>query len=292
MSGFLPVNPWNCWWSNGSRDHTVEVAKSWRPQPGLVMRYLHVPTPGKGYAYNAGIKAAKGDILLFTDDDVRLPENWIEGMIWPIESGCADAVAGGVRIAPHLMRPWMTPKIQRMLSSTIGRPINSPWSFIGANMCFHRRVLSAISRIDESIGPGTRYGYAEESLFAFQLVESGYNLITEFDVEVEHHFPLARLRACSMLRIAFHMGMSFAYIDWHWRQRGPDSFRKALLWQSIRLVPLIPRMLFLSMCKKEKSIRESELAMAEKFAYLIQYNRETRRAQNYQMRGRVKLRGH
>lgn len=273
---------------NGSKDGTAEVVKGWNPPAGMNKRYVYELQPGKGHAYNAGIREAKGDILLFTDDDVRVPENWILGMIEPIESGRADAVAGGVRLAQHLMRSWMTPKMQRQLSSTVGRGADSPWSLIGANMSFHRRVLGKVPKIDEQLGPGTPYGFAEETLFGFQLEANGFRIKTHFDVEVEHHFPVDRLRACSMLRVAWHMGKSFAYIDWHWRQRGPDSYRRDLLRAIMRAIPAAPRLLFLSFCRTEKNIQESDFRQVERLAYLFQYNRETRRAQCYEMRGSQK----
>src|SRR5580693_1931026 len=45
----------------------------------LPFRYLMQPQIGKGFAYNTGIAASRGRILLFTDDDVRVPRNWIVG---------------------------------------------------------------------------------------------------------------------------------------------------------------------------------------------------------------------
>jgi len=45
--------------------------------------------------------------LLFSDDAVRFPPDWIVPRIAPIVAGRADAVAGGVRLAPPLLRPWM-----------------------------------------------------------------------------------------------------------------------------------------------------------------------------------------
>ena len=91
---------------NGSTDDTAKVARSFS-RPGLRVRYVHEPRRGKGHAYNAGIAAAEGQVLLFSDDDMRFPREWIEGMGGPIFAGEADAVAGGIRIARHLERPWM-----------------------------------------------------------------------------------------------------------------------------------------------------------------------------------------
>ena len=274
---------------NGSRDHTVEVAKSWRPQPGLVMRYLHVPTPGKGYAYNAGIKAAKGDILLFTDDDVRLPENWIEGMIAPIEGGRADAVAGGVRIAQHLLRPWFTEYMRVCYASTEGINPDTPSRFVGANMCFHRRILAAIPGFDEDMGPGTKYWCHEETLFSWQLVKYGFRLVSAFDIAVEHHISINRMYANSIIRQAYRMGVSDAYVVWHWKQRGPDRYRRDLVVELRRAIPRMPRLLWLATRSVETAVREDDLHFVRRLFYLLQYWIESHYPPRYQYQGMQKL---
>lgn len=93
---------------NALTDDTAEVVASCN-LTAIQVRYVHEPRRGKGYAYNRGTAEAQGEVLLFTDDDMRVPANWIAGMCEPVLSGQADAVAGGVKIAPHLERPWMTP---------------------------------------------------------------------------------------------------------------------------------------------------------------------------------------
>jgi len=91
---------------NGSTDHTSEVVHHIK-MLRMPVRCVHEPRKGKGYAYNTGLAEAKGDIFLFTDDDVRPPANWIDGMCRPILKGAAHGIAGGLRAAPHLRREWM-----------------------------------------------------------------------------------------------------------------------------------------------------------------------------------------
>ena len=52
-------------------------------------------------ARNTGISHAQGEIIMATDDDVRVPVNWIEGMCDPIIQGRSDATAGGIVYPPH-----------------------------------------------------------------------------------------------------------------------------------------------------------------------------------------------
>ena len=93
---------------NGSRDRTrpvVRQAKFW----GRAPRYLYEPRLGVSYARNTGMAAAQGEVLLWTDDDVRPGRAWIEAMCRPILDGRADAVAGRVKLPDYLERPWLRP---------------------------------------------------------------------------------------------------------------------------------------------------------------------------------------
>jgi GT2 family glycosyltransferase len=114
-------------------------------------------------------------VLLFTDDDVHPPIDWIEYMIAPILNEEADAVAGGIRIAPALKRPWLLPEHEMWLASTeySGCPDWHP--LIGANMAVHRRVFSKVGGFDPEIGPGA-LGHAEDTLFSLQMRRAGFVL--------------------------------------------------------------------------------------------------------------------
>ena len=274
---------------NGSRDQTAEVVKQWHSPVGMEVHYVYVGTPGKGYAYNAGIREAKGDILLFTDDDVRFPDHWIEGMVAPIENGQADAVAGGVRIAPHLMRPWLTQYMRECYASTEGINPLQPERMVGANMGFHRRILAVIPGFDENIGPGSKYGLHDETLFSWQLVEHGFRLVSAFHVEVEHHFTPDRLCSCSMMKNAYRLGVSDGYVTWHWNQIGPDRYRHDLAVILWRALPRLPRLLWLAISKKEYPIQEEELKFVRKLFFLLQYNLETHGPPCYPFKGSVKI---
>ena len=80
---------------NASTDRTPQVIGAFNPSH-ISLRYVRESRPGLSRSRNAGLAASAGDIVLFTDDDVRAPGNWIDGMCRKITTGDADAVAGGV----------------------------------------------------------------------------------------------------------------------------------------------------------------------------------------------------
>ena len=89
---------------NGAQGDAERLAAAFR-SAALVVRYVFEPTRGKSRALNRGIRESSGTILLFSDDDIRFPPDWIERMTAPILAGGADAVAGGVVLAPHRVVP-------------------------------------------------------------------------------------------------------------------------------------------------------------------------------------------
>ena len=216
---------------NGSADATAEVARTAAPAK-FSNRYLFEGRGGKGYAYNAAIAAAAGEIILFTDDDVHVPANWIEGMCAPIIAGRAQAVAGGVKIAAHLQRPWMTWLHKSWLASTECLNPSYPESIVGASMGYSREVFSKVPAFDVELGPGSK-GFHDESLFAAQLREAGYQIASAFDILAEHHFDESRLQRVNLIDTARKMGASSAYWMHHWEHETVKRPRlEALLWRA------------------------------------------------------------
>lgn len=203
---------------NGSSDGTRELVKGTRFSWG-VPKLLEEGTPGVASARNRAMDFATGDVLLWTDDDVRLPENWIGAMVDPIRQGSVDAVAGGVRLAEGRDRSWMGPCLRSWLASSEGLNGRCPGRMIGANMAFHRRVVASGLRFDPALGPGA-LGMGEETLLSYQMVSRGFRIGARLDVEVRHAFDPGRLCATAMASLARSMGRSEGYIAHHWHGLG------------------------------------------------------------------------
>jgi glucosyl-dolichyl phosphate glucuronosyltransferase len=196
---------------NGSTDGTAELVQSLR-FPNLALRCLKESRRGKSNCLNTALAASHGEIILWTDDDVRAPKDWIPGMCQPIEKGEADITAGEVVLAPDLERDWMTPFHRAWLADTRGLPKERlPF---GVNMAFHRRVLEAVPALDTDLGPGA-LGSGEEILFALQLKEAGFRIVAVPPV-IEHHFESSRLLYAAWKKRAWVEGRIEAYYNYHW----------------------------------------------------------------------------
>lgn len=271
---------------NGSNDGTAELAKSYLLKNQIPIIYVLEPRLGQCFARNAGLAAARGRVIMFTDDDVRPPTDWIEGMCAPLFAGKADAVAGGVRIAPHLERPWMGWMHRAWLASTDNLNPLEPEHMVGASMAFARKVLERVPAFDTELGPGAS-GFHDESLFSFQIRRAGFKILSAFDVVVEHHFDESRLTRASFLDIACKMGRSSAYWAYHWEQEEVERPRVELALARLRLAKW--RMQRANECRSPEGMPEWEMVLLKQVHFHSQYMAERRRPRNYERHGLVKL---
>jgi glycosyltransferase involved in cell wall biosynthesis len=270
---------------NASTDGTADLIKNCRLD-NLPVRYLHEPRRGQCYARNAGLAAGRGEIFLFTDDDVRTPQDWIEGMCAPLLSGAAHAVAGGVRIAPHLERPWMGWMHRAWLASTDSLDPEDPPAMVGANMAFSRKVLQKVPAFDTELGPGAS-GFHDESLFSFQLKRAGFRIVSAFGVTVEHHFDESRLLRASFLDTARKMGRSSAYMAYHWEHKDVRRPRLELVLARLRLAKW--RRQRRRECSGVEGMPEWEMFLCKELHFFRSYLAERKRPRNYRKHGLVRV---
>lgn len=254
----------------------------------LALRFLNEPRKGKVYALNTALRIAKGSIFLFTDDDVRVPPNWITEMIKPILFRGADAVAGGVELGEELLRAWMVPRHRSWLAATERLNPESPGALIGANMALARRVFERIPSFDVELGVGA-LGSGEETLLAYQIERAEYRIVSAFDVVVKHHFSPERLHREAFLDKAVRGGRSEAYIDHHWSHLRIPLPRCKQISALLRLV--IWRMCHLSEVTRQEGCAEREMLLVRRYSTLSHYRKEAKRPRNYECLGLRKVRG-
>ena len=268
---------------NGSTDDTAEVVR--RQSPKFPIRYILEPQRGLSNARNRGVAEAVGSILLFTDDDVRLPEDWLRALCEPIIAGRAHAVSGGAEMAPHLRRTWMTPRHRGFLACGAADTPREKASLLGASMAVSRTVFERVPRFDSEIGPG-RLGFYEDALFSWQVAHAGYR-IAVVDGVVEHHFDEKRLLSSSFVDHARKMGRSSAYVAYHWAH-------KAVRMPMARLAACAAKLgiyrIFNGSADAE-GCSEREMSLTEALHFYRQYLVERKRPRNYSRCGLVKISG-
>ena len=82
---------------NGSKDQTFAVVQSAKLSR-MSLRYVLEPTVGQVHARNAGLAAARGKIILYTDDDVHPSVEWLSHHLRAYDDPRVAAVLGRIEL--------------------------------------------------------------------------------------------------------------------------------------------------------------------------------------------------
>lgn len=184
---------------NNSTDHTrTVVERGGQNVPQL--RYVFEPQQGLSHARNAGIRAAAGKLLLFTDDDVRPEPNWIQTTVTALEREQADGCGG--YIAPDWETPppaWLTERFFGFLAVKVDtRPylIEHPGQLpFGANMAIRRRLIDQHGDFDVHRGRrGNQLASGEDSELFTRFLAAGAKLVYVPESRVHHRIEAFRTR--------------------------------------------------------------------------------------------------
>lgn len=271
---------------NGSSDHTREVVLN-SSLPRFAIRYLRQDTGGQSAARNAGLREAQGDIIVFTDDDVCPPPTWLDAVTVPIYNGDADIVAGGIRLADELIRPWMEPHHIAMLAANTHEAPENIKLAIGANLVFNRRVLDKVPAFDVELGPGA-IGFCDDLLFNWQAREAGFRLVPVLSPEatVVHYPNPARFTRQAFESRAKREGKSLAYIHYHWTQ---DDILKAKLFSLKRRLRL--NLVKLAVKDFGDVPKQAVMLLLQDVAFYDELQRLRGQVRNYTRRGLIKVAG-
>ncbi len=143
---------------NGSRDGTAQLVGDRATTTRYPLHYVFAGEPNRGAARNAGVRVASGDVVLFVDDDVRLPERFL----------FAHASAHAARVGRVVGGPILN------VANTASQPVPTLANYSGAFFCtcnvsVGRAAFDAVGGFDENF---TLYGW-EDTELGLRLRESG-----------------------------------------------------------------------------------------------------------------------
>jgi GT2 family glycosyltransferase len=201
---------------NNSRDHTRAVVEEFqRHWPGL--RYAFEPRQGLSHARNHGIAAARGCVLLFTDDDVLPEPDWLETTLRGLETHNADACGGF--IAPIFETPpphWLTPRFYGFLAIRVDREddyeiTEAGKAPFGANMAFRREVFGRVGPFDTERGrKGKVLASGEDGEMFERILAAGLKVVFLGKSRVHHKVESFRLTKRYLWRWRFQTSRNIA----------------------------------------------------------------------------------
>jgi len=182
------------------------------------LRYLHTNTVGVAISRNIAIRAARGRIVIFTDDDCVCDSEWLASIKAEFDS---DPAALGVygRVIPFGRRGetgWecvneadgmICPAIMESTTRAVVDGPAIPHLVLGGgnNMSFRKEVFLEHGMFIESLGPGSRIGTGEDTEFSYRLLHHGCRLIYSPNPVVEHDNWLDRPGFARMMKVAMRV---------------------------------------------------------------------------------------
>lgn len=149
---------------NGSEDSTGSVIKEFAAASALKVESVYCKNPGLGLARNFGMAAAKGEWLLFTDDDCYVEKEYFQNFFGFVQISATSAEAKDIRYGAGTISLYdqrHDPRIARLEIDKIR--LIQPNSMMpagvvqGANMFFHRSVFQRAGNFNEKMGSGTPF---------------------------------------------------------------------------------------------------------------------------------------
>lgn len=173
---------------DASTDGTADILADWADEDPSRRRVLRTHGRGPAAARNAGIAAARGEWIAFTDADTLPDARWLEQLLEAAPG--ADAVEGRTI-------PWPREDVRADSHYVVNE---HGGLYVTANMAYRRDLLEAVGGFDESF----RDAFLEDSDLAFRALDRGAHIVFAPDALVRHRVieksPLATLRSARKLR--------------------------------------------------------------------------------------------
>lgn len=221
--------------NNASTDETDAVVNAAiRENPSLTITLIHEPRQGLSQARNTGISRAQGDVICFLDDDVFVPEGWLDGLLSAFALGDnVVCVAGKIKLHwPDVPRPsWVDERCCRFYGafSHGDESFILPYGadFFGGNVALTRRAVETIGLFSADLGRkrGSLLS-GEDTEYSKRLWEAGFAIAYSANGYILHRVQPDRMRFVWMVRRNFWAGLT-------------NYFRRQNIFYPLRGIPKI-----------------------------------------------------
>ncbi len=161
-------------------------------------RYVAEPREGIRYARNAGVQAARGEVVAFVDDDCTPHRDWLANLVSALrepEVACCTGPILPRRL--HTQAQWLLEmrggfhrgferkvySVEDPEAQRLRLPLHAWLCGSGANMVFRKSALTAAGGFSEMLPA------AEEIDAFFRLLRSGHKIVYEPTAAIRHDHP-------------------------------------------------------------------------------------------------------
>jgi glycosyltransferase involved in cell wall biosynthesis len=212
-----PTQPWEVIVvDNASSDETPQLLADhrWRP-PGVPVRVVRELTLGLSNARNRAIKEAKGEYLLFVDDDETPDPQWLVAYEHDMLAHTPDALGGRIEVLfEHGDRPsWLQDELLGFLGHLDhgnGCWLTDPATpFYGGNFAVSKDLFSEVGEFDAELGrKGQINSGGEDTEFYRRLIASNHKVRWVPGATIYHRIRADKLRRSYFLELHYRQGLA------------------------------------------------------------------------------------
>ena len=157
------------------------------------IHYHHLDRAGLSRAYNAGVRAAGGDVIACTDDDVVVPPDWLTRIAAALEADPQAGLLYGQVLVPEALKEASLAGTAIVPSFAFDRPerLAKGAGFrvcgMGANMAIRRTLFDGVGGFDEALGGGGPLRSSQDFDFALRAYRFGMAIVLRPEVRVDHY---------------------------------------------------------------------------------------------------------
>ncbi len=191
---------------NGSTDGTARVLAAAAER--LPLRAVYCATPGVSVGRNAGIAKADGRLLVFTDDDVTVPPDWLTTYTAAYHAhgrrcyygGPITSQYEGSPVAPELL-PYAPNSVKGLDWGETPHFLGAKEWFVAANWACDAGVIAEAGGFDSRFGLGQSHGpmVGEENLLMDALKSRGVHGLYLPAARIGHWVPSSKTRPTHIL---------------------------------------------------------------------------------------------
>ncbi len=240
----LPLQPWELLVvDNGCRDGTPDLLARHAWPQGWQVRVVREEKLGLSNARNRALADARGEYVIFMDDDETPGPDWLCAYERLIEAQHPDAFGGRqVVLFEDARPPWLRDEVLGFLGE-LNRadeivPLTDPATpFYGGNFGLRRAVCERVGGFDAMLGrKGSDNTGGEEVDFYRRLLAAGFKVWWTPEAVIHHRIQAEKLSRRYFLDLHYRMGRMEAIRARGAGSRLPPPYLFGQLWRALAAV--------------------------------------------------------
>jgi glucosyl-dolichyl phosphate glucuronosyltransferase len=223
---------------NNSTDNTHEVVLQAKKKSLVTIYYVYEPKEGLHHARHKGADEANGSVLVYIDDDITVPADWLGNHVRHFKDDSVACVGG--RVLPKwegIPPPWMPflhPGSWGLLDmGDVVRELKFPEIICGGNLSIRADVLKAIGGFHpDGFKDPDRMIWRGDGEVGMQrnIYQTKKKIIYDPDAFLYHRIPTSRLIPDYFFQRSWNEGFS---ANFTWFRKTPREPKELIVYSAI-----------------------------------------------------------